>query len=300
MSEYHVPVLLNDSVNGLNIMPNGVYVDVTFGGGGHSRKILESLNIDGKLFGFDQDSDALNNIPNDDRFQLIQANFRYLKNYLSFYQIEKVDGILADLGVSSHQFDVAERGFSIRFDGPLDLRMNTDKGKTAADIVNTYSEEDLTHIFSNYGEIINSKTLARTIVAGRNNQAVSSIEDFKKLIMPCAPRGRENKYLAQVFQSLRIEVNDELESLKNLLEQAVEVLKPGGRLVVIAYHSLEDRLVKNMIKSGNFEGKLSKDFYGNILGPFQAISRKAIIPTDSEIAKNSRARSAKLRIAEKL
>lgn len=300
MLEYHVPVLLNDSVNGLNIMPNGVYVDVTFGGGGHSRKILESLNIDGKLFGFDQDSDALNNIPNDDRFQLIQANFRYLKNYLSFYQIEKVDGILADLGVSSHQFDVAERGFSIRFDGPLDLRMNTDKGKTAADIINTYSEEDLTHIFSNYGEIINSKTLARTIVAGRNNQAVSSIEDFKKLIMPCALRGRENKYLAQVFQSLRIEVNDELESLKNLLEQAVEVLKPGGRLVVIAYHSLEDRLVKNMIKSGNFEGKLSKDFYGNILGPFQAISRKAIIPTDSEIAKNSRARSAKLRIAEKL
>ena len=299
MTDYHVPVMLDECIGGLNINPSGIYVDVTFGGGGHSRKILEKLT-NGKLFAFDQDSDTLTNLPKDNRFQLIPHNFRYLKNYLAFYDIEKVDGILADLGVSSHQFDSAERGFSIRFDGPLDLRMNTGKGKTAADIVNEYSEEELSKIFYEYGEIKNSRKLAHSIAIFRSSNKIHSISDFKSAIHNCIDKSKENKYLATVFQALRIEVNDELSALKEMLQQCPEVLNSGGRLVVMSYHSLEDRLVKNFIKSGNFEGKVEKDFFGNPLVPLNSVSRKAIVPTDEEIERNSRSRSAKLRIAEKI
>jgi 16S rRNA (cytosine1402-N4)-methyltransferase len=296
--EYHVPVLLAESVNGLEIKANGDYVDVTFGGGGHSREIFSRLKT-GRLFAFDQDEDAAANIIRDDRFFFIRHNFKYMRNFLTFYNVDQVDGILADLGVSSHDFDVAERGFSFRFDGDLDMRMNRDSSQTAADIVNTYSEEQLRTIFREYGEIDNAGRLARQLVSVRNVKPVKSIEQFKEALGPCVPRFQESKYLAKVFQALRIETNKEMDVLHEFLEQSIQLLKPGGRLVVITYHSLEDRMVKNFIKSGDFSGKQEKDFFGNVESPLQAVNRKVIVPSEEEIEQNPRARSAKLRIAEK-
>ena len=296
--EYHNPVLLKDCIDGLNINPKGIYVDVTFGGGGHSREILKHLTT-GKLYAFDQDEDAVKNKIEDERFVLIRQNFRYLKNFLKMYNALPIDGLLADLGVSSHQFDQADRGFSTRFDAKLDMRMDQGSKLTAADVLNNYSEEDLKRIFKLYGEVDNAGRLAYLIVHSRNEKKIETISDLKTVIEKCVKRGRENKYYAQVFQALRIEVNKELDALKELLMQSLEVLKPGGRLVVISYQSLEDKLVKNIIRSGKFEGEVEKDFFGNQLAPFKAITRKAIIPSEEEVNTNSRARSAKLRIAEK-
>ncbi|MBL7967762.1 MAG: 16S rRNA (cytosine(1402)-N(4))-methyltransferase RsmH [Prolixibacteraceae bacterium] len=296
--EYHVPVLLNESVGGLEIKANGDYVDVTFGGGGHSREIFSRLDS-GRLFAFDQDEDAVANIIHDKRFFFIRHNFKYIRNFLKYYDVEQVDGILADLGVSSHDFDVAERGFSFRFDGDLDMRMNRDSSQTAADIVNNYNEDQLRDIFREFGEIDNAGRLAKQLVAARNAKPVRTIEDFRTAIAPCVPKMQESKYLAKVFQALRIETNHEMDVLHEFLEQSIELLKPGGRLVVITYHSLEDRMVKNFIKSGDFSGKQEKDFFGNVDSPLTAINRKVIVPTDEEIERNPRARSAKLRIAEK-
>jgi len=296
---YHTPVLLEQCIEGLNINPSGIYVDVTFGGGGHAALILEHLQ-DGHLYAFDQDADAKQNAFDDPRFTLIPQNFKYLKNFLAFYKAIPVDGILADLGVSSHQFDSAERGFSTRFDGPLDSRMDASKGQSAADFVNQADMDLLARVLRNYGELKNPGTAAKTIIQARSEKAIKSTEDLKAALQSCAPRGRENKYFAQVFQALRIEVNQEMDALKALLNQSLEVLKPGGRLVVMSYHSLEDRPVKNYIKSGNFEGKIEKDFFGKALLPFQKITRKPIVPNAEEIEKNPRARSAKLRIAEKI
>ena len=296
---YHKPVLLSESIDGLAIKPNGTYVDVTFGGGGHSEKILKSLE-NGKLIAFDQDEDALPNVFDDNRFQLVNQNFKYLKNFLKFHNAVPVDGILADLGVSSFQFDEAKRGFSIRFDGELDLRMDRSADLNAKQIVNEYNYEELKRIFWNYGEIENSSKLANAIINKRNNAKIETTNQLKEAIEKCASRGKENKYYARVFQALRIEVNDELQVLRQMLLQTVDVLKNGGRLVVISYHSLEDRLVKNFFKSGNFDGNIEKDFYGNPIVPFKVISRKVIVPDDDEINENNRARSAKLRIAEKL
>lgn len=296
--EYHNPVLLKDCIDGLNINPKGIYVDVTFGGGGHSREILKHLTT-GKLYAFDQDEDAVKNKIVDERFVLIRQNFRYLKNFLKMYNALPIDGLLADLGVSSHQFDEADRGFSTRFDTKLDMRMDQGGKLTAADVLNTYTEEDLKRIFKEYGEVENAGRLAYQIVHGRNEKKIITVNDLKATIEKCVKRGRENKYYAQVFQALRIEVNKELDALKELLIQSLEVLKPGGRLVVISYQSLEDKLVKNIIRSGKFEGEVEKDFFGNQLAPYKAITRKAIIPTEQEVLENSRARSAKLRIAEK-
>lgn len=296
--EYHVPVLLNESVSGLEIKANGDYVDVTFGGGGHSREIFSRLKS-GRLFAFDQDEDAVANIIHDKRFFFIRHNFKYIRNFLKYYDVEQVDGILADLGVSSHDFDVAERGFSFRFDGDLDMRMNRDSSQTAADIVNSYTEDQLRDIFREFGEIDNAGRLAKQLVAARNAKPVRTIEDFRTAISPCVPKMQESKYLAKVFQALRIETNHEMDVLHEFLEQSIELLKPGGRLVVITYHSLEDRMVKNFIKSGDFSGKQEKDFFGNVDSPLTAINRKVIVPTDEEIERNPRARSAKLRIAEK-
>lgn len=295
---YHNPVLLQPSIEGLNINAQGIYVDVTFGGGGHSREIIKHLSS-GKLFGFDQDSDAQQNALQDDRFTLIPHNFKFLSNFLNFNNIQEVDGILADLGVSSHQFDVPERGFSIRFNGPLDLRMDTRKSKTAADIINTYEEEELANILYYYGELKESRKIAKTICTYRSTKNIETIEELLNLMSKFAPRGKENSYYARIFQALRIEVNEEIDVLKSMLQQAEKLLKPGGRLVVISYHSIEDRLVKNFFKTGNFEGILNKDMYGNQLTPFKNITRKPIIPEDEEIKLNNRARSAKLRIAEK-
>lgn len=295
---YHVPVLLNESVDGLNIRNDGDYVDVTFGGGGHSREIMSRLR-GGKLFGFDQDEDAVANTIDDPRFTLIRHNFKYIRNFLRYYGLEQVDGILADLGVSSHDFDVAERGFSFRFSGMLDMRMNRDAKLTAADIVNGYELEKLTRIFREYGELKNAFRLAKQLIAVRQTTAIKTIDQFKEAIASCVPKKNESKYLAKVFQALRIETNRELDVLKDFLEQSAELLKPGGRLVVITYHSLEDRLVKNFIKAGNFEGKQEKDFYGNVTSILTAVNRKLIIPDEDEIARNPRARSAKLRIATK-
>ncbi|MCK5857463.1 MAG: 16S rRNA (cytosine(1402)-N(4))-methyltransferase RsmH [Bacteroidales bacterium] len=296
---YHTPVLLEECIEGLNINPSGVYVDVTFGGGGHAARILDRIH-DGHLFGFDQDSDAARNTFDDERFTLIPQNFKYLKNFLGFYQALPVDGILADLGVSSHQFDSAERGFSTRFDGPLDSRMDASKGQSAADLVNTADFNSLARILRMYGELKNPGTAAKTIIAARDEKKIVTTQDLKSVLQSCAQKGRENKYFAQVFQALRIEVNAELDALEAMLKQSLEALKPGGRLVVMSYHSLEDRLVKNFIKSGNFEGKIEKDFFGKASVPFKRISRKPIIATPEEIATNPRARSAKLRIAEKI
>lgn len=296
--EYHVPVLLKESVGGLEIKPNGDYVDVTFGGGGHSREIFSQLTT-GRLFAFDQDEDAAANIIHDDRFFFIRHNFKYIRNFLRYYNVEQVDGILADLGVSSHDFDVAERGFSFRFDGDLDMRMNRNADQTAADIVNSYSEDQLRSVFREYGEIDNAGRLARQLVAARLPQPIKTIEQFKNAIAPCVPKLQESKYLAKVFQALRIETNQEMDVLHEFLEQSIELLKPGGRLVVITYHSLEDRMVKNFIKSGDFSGKQEKDFFGNVESPLMAVNRKVIVPSDDEIERNPRARSAKRRIAEK-
>ena len=297
--EYHNPVLLKECIEGLNIDPAGIYVDVTFGGGGHSREILKHLTT-GKLFAFDQDEDAVKNKINDERFVLVKQNFKYLKNMLRMYRALPIDGLLADLGVSSHQFDIAERGFSIRFDeAKLDMRMDKNVKQTAADILNTSTEEELKNIFKLYGEIDNAGSLARLITHARKEKKMETVGDLKQVIEKVVRKGRENKYYAQVFQALRIEVNKEMEALKELLTQSLEVLKPGGRLVVISYHSLEDRLVKNIMRSGKFEGEVEKDFFGNQLTPFTQITRKPTTPSEEEITENNRARSAKLRIAEK-
>ncbi|MDQ3046315.1 MAG: 16S rRNA (cytosine(1402)-N(4))-methyltransferase RsmH [Bacteroidota bacterium] len=296
--EYHSPVLLKECIDGLNINPAGTYVDVTFGGGGHSREILKHLTT-GKLYAFDQDEDAQKNKISDERFVLIKQNFRFLKNFLKMYNALPVDGLLADLGVSSHQFDQADRGFSTRFDAQLDMRMDRNAKQTAADILNIYSEEELKRVFKVYGEVDNAGRLANVIFHSRKENRIDTVADLKSTIEKCVKRGRENQYYAQVFQALRIEVNKELDVLQDLLLQSMEVLKPGGRLVVIAYHSLEDRLVKNIMRSGKFEGEIDKDFFGNPLTPFTQITRKPIVPSDKENEINSRARSAKLRIAEK-
>ncbi|MEO6521429.1 MAG: 16S rRNA (cytosine(1402)-N(4))-methyltransferase RsmH [Mucilaginibacter sp.] len=299
MSNYHNPVMLQECIDGLAIQPGGTYVDVTFGGGGHSREILKHLGKDGKLVAFDQDVDAQANTIDDERFELIDQNFKYLKNFCRLHGAIPADGILADLGVSSHQFDKAERGFSTRFDADLDMRMDQGASQTAKDVINGYSEAELHRIFGMYGEVQNAKTLARTIVTARLNNPINTIADLKSAIAVLLPRGKENKYLAQVFQALRIEVNQELEALQEFLKQSVEVLAVGGRLVVMSYHSLEDRLVKSFIAKGKFSGELEKDIYGNDDRPYEAVSRKAITATDEEIKVNNRARSAKLRIAVK-
>ena len=296
---YHVPVLLKESVDGMNICPNGTYVDVTFGGGGHSREILSRLEKDGRLLGFDQDEDAERNIVDDPRFIFVRSNFRYLHNFLRYHDIEKIDAILADLGVSPHHFDDSERGFSFRFDGALDMRMNKRAGFTAADVVNTYAEERLADIFYLYGELKNSRKLASVIVKARANGQIKTIGEFLEIIKPLFGREREKKELAKVFQALRIEVNQEMEALKEMLTAATEALKPGGRLVVITYHSLEDRMVKNIMKTGNVEGKTTQDFFGNLQTPFKLVNNKVIVPDEEEIERNPRSRSAKLRIAEK-
>ena len=295
---YHVPVLLEESVSGLNIDPDGVYLDLTFGGGGHSREILKRLK-DGCLIGFDQDSDALANVPDDSRFIFVNHNFRYLRNFLSYCGYDEADGILADLGVSSHEFDEAGRGFSFRFDAELDMRMNQRSRLKATDILNTYSEENLIRIFRNYGEVDNVRRLVDLIVNARTGKMITRSEEFLQVIAPCVPKQKEKKYLAQVYQALRIEVNGELEALEDMLKEAERALRPGGRLVVITYHSLEDRIVKNFLKSGNFEGKVEKDFYGHVKRNFELVNRKVIVPSEEEIERNPRARSAKLRIAEK-
>ncbi len=296
---YHNPVLLHRSIELLNIDPNGIYVDVTFGGGGHSRAILQHLNERGRLIGFDQDPDALHNVPNDSRFTLIPHNFRFLKNFLRLHNAIPADGILADLGVSSHQFDVPDRGFSTRFNARLDMRMNPLTGNTAETVVNKYTAEELQNIFTQYGELRSSYCISRAIVAARAEKPIHTTGQLIEVIKPCLPQRKINKLSAMVFQALRIEVNQELDVLKELLWQSAEVLKPGGRLVVISYHSLEDRLVKNFMRAGNFEGKIEKDFYGNVISPFKPVSGKALIPNETEIEENSRARSAKLRTAIK-
>lgn len=296
---YHIPVLLDESINGMNLKPGGTYVDVTFGGGGHSKEILRRMDKDSRLFSFDQDEDAERNIVNDSRFTFVRSNFRYLHNFLRYYDVEGVDAILADLGVSSHHFDDSERGFSFRFEGSLDMRMNKRAGKTAADIVNTYDEEQLANLFYLYGELKNSRKLASVLVKARMQNPIQTIGEFLEIVKPLFGREREKKELAKVFQALRIEVNQEMEALKEMLYAATETLNPGGRLVVITYHSLEDRIVKNLMKTGNIEGKAEQDFFGNVQTPFKLVNNKVIVPTDEEQARNPRSRSAKLRIAEK-
>ena len=296
--------MLTEAMDGLSIRPDGTYVDVTFGGGGHSRAILERLGEGGRLYAFDQDEDAKANaecgMMNDERFTFIGENFRYLKNFLRLHGVRKVDGILADLGVSSHQFDVAERGFSTRFDGALDLRMDRRGEVTAADLVNSLDEDELSRLLKLYGELPNAKQMAKAIVKARALKAIATTTDLKEAVALHLPRGMENKYLAMLFQALRIEVNGELEALKEMLQQSVDVLKDGGRLVVISYHSLEDRLVKNFMRSGNFEGEVEKDFYGNVLSPIRMVSRGAIQASEAELAANNRSRSARLRVGERM
>lgn len=296
---YHTPVLLKESVDGLRIKPDGIYVDVTFGGGGHSREIIKNIKT-GKLVGFDQDDDAMPNLIEDDRFIFVNHNFRFLKNFLRYHKIDKVDGVLADLGVSSHHFDDPERGFSFRFDGDLDMRMNRSAQVSAKNVVNEYEEAELARIFWEYGELKNSRKLARAIVDKRSDKNLVTIKDLTETLMPFLPKHAEHKFLAKVFQALRIEVNREMDFLKDMLLQTIDVIKPGGRLVVITYHSLEDRIVKNFIKNGKFKGEVEKDFYGNAEVPFEAVNRKIIVPTEEEIKENNRARSAKLRIAKRL
>ena len=297
-TQYHKPVLLQSSLEGLNIKPDGVYVDVTFGGGGHSRALLDRLNENGRLFGFDQDLDAINNKIEDIRFSFIAANFSHLTQYLKFYKIKGVDGILADFGVSSHQFDTGERGFSIRAEARLDMRMNQTQELDAYKLINEYDEAALSDLFFNYGELRNAKILARNIVLFRSEKPIVTTQDLITIVRPLVPQRIENKILAQLFQAIRIEVNNELKVLQSFLIQAVDALKPGGRLVCISYHSLEDRLVKRFFQSGNFNGELKKDFYGNPLVQLERIG-KLIVPTVQQIQENGRARSAKLRIAEK-
>ena len=297
---YHTPVLLQESLEGLNIQSGGIYVDVTFGGGGHSRGILQRLGPSGRLYGVDQDADAEVNIPQDERFVFVRSNFRYVQNFMRYHGVSQIDGLLADLGVSSHHFDDETRGFSFRFDGMLDMRMNNRAGKTAAEVINTYSEESLADIFYFYGELKTARKIAAKIVYRRTIKPIETITELVEILNVFAGKGKEKKFLAQVFQALRIEVNDEIQVLKSLLMQAEKLLKPGGRLVVITYHSLEDRLVKNFFRTGDFEGKGKQDFYGNNLTPFRLINNKVITPMPEEIEVNPRARSAKLRIAEKL
>lgn len=296
---YHVPVLLDESINGLNLHPDGVYIDVTFGGGGHSREILRRLPQGSRLFSFDQDADAERNIVDDDRFTFVRSNFRYLKNWMRYYEIDHIDGLLADLGVSSHHFDDESRGFSFRFDAPLDMRMNKRADKTAADIVAEYDEEALADIFYLYGELKNSRRIASALVKARQQHAIATTQDFLHVVEPFFKREREKKDMARLFQALRIEVNHEMEALKEMLAAATQLLAPGGRLSVITYHSLEDRIVKNVMKTGNAEGKMIQDFYGRIETPYRLVNNKVIVPTDEEQQRNPRSRSAKLRIAEK-
>lgn len=291
--------MLGPCIEGLDIDPNGVYVDLTFGGGGHSQEILKHLDK-GHLYGFDQDGDAEANVPFDDRFTFIQANFRDFRKYLRLYGVHHVDGILADLGISSHQIDEPKRGFSTRFDGDLDMRMSSDMDISAKEVINTYEEGRLHKIFGIYGEIKNAKTLAQAIASERTMKPFSTTEEFKALLKKFAPRGKEFKYFAQVFQALRIEVNDEMGALEDMLKQTIDALKPDGRLVIMSYHSLEDRLVKNFISKGKFQGEVDKDFYGNLIRPLEPVTRKARVADPEEIQKNNRARSAKLRIAKKL
>ena len=315
---YHVPVLLKESVDGLNIKPGGIYVDVTFGGGGHSREILSRIGNKGHLFSFDQDADAENNIfesedndinntdtqkarrfVDDSRFTFVRSNFRYLKNWMQYYGIEHIDGLLADLGVSSHHFDDESRGFSFRFDAPLDMRMNKRAGKTAADIINEYDEEQLADLFYRYGELKNSRRIAATLVAARKQAFIASTSDFIRAVEPLFSREREKKDMAKLFQALRIEVNHEMTALKEMLTSATALLTHGGRLSIITYHSLEDRIVKNVMKTGNIEGKVNQDFFGRIESPYKLINNKVITPSEDELSINSRSRSAKLRIAER-
>lgn len=298
MSEYHIPVLLDESIDGLDLQPDGIYVDVTYGGGGHSRRILERLQ-GGKLVAFDQDEDALQNLIDDDRLIFVSHNFKFLKNFLRYHGIGQVDGILADLGVSSHDFDQPDRGFSFRFDGNLDMRMNQSAAKDAVKVINEYDVARLGEIFREYGEIQNWRNLAQTIEQARSTQKIVTISQFLNVISRCVPAKIEKKYLAQVFQALRIEVNGEMESLEAFLVSTIELLKPGGRLVVISYHSLEDRMVKNFMRSGRIDGKTEQDFFGHLHLPMEVITRKVIVPDENETAKNPRARSAKLRIARK-
>ncbi|QAA81603.1 16S rRNA (cytosine(1402)-N(4))-methyltransferase RsmH [Aequorivita sp. H23M31] len=297
--EYHNPVLLKESVDGLNIIPNGIYVDVTFGGGGHSREILKRLGPEGKLIAFDQDKDALANTIEDSRFLLINQNFRLMKRFLRFHGYKTVDGILGDFGVSSHQFDVAERGFSTRFEADLDMRMNRDSNFSAFTVVNKYDEEELKNVLANYGELRSAPAMARVIVEARSDGKIKTSEQLKKVLSRFLPAHKENKILAQIYQAIRIEVNQELEALKEFLLQTNDVLEPGGRISLISYHSLEDRLVKRYIRNGLFEGEAEKDVFGRVDVPFKAVG-KFIIPSDEEIKQNNRARSAKLRIAEKI
>lgn len=296
---YHVPVLMKDSVDGLSISSGGIYVDVTFGGGGHSREILSRLDADGHLYSFDQDTDAEKNIINDGRLTFVRSNFRYLKNWMRYYGVDHIDGLLADLGVSSHHFDDESRGFSFRFDAPLDMRMNKRDGTTAADVVNTYDEERLADVFYLYGELKNSRKIAAALVKARATRKIATTQDFIGAVESLFRREREKKDMAKLFQALRIEVNNEMTALKEMLKAATELLRPGGRLSVITYHSLEDRIVKNVMKTGNPEGKMKQDFFGRIETPFTLINNKVITPDDEELANNPRSRSAKLRIAEK-
>ena len=301
VENYHVPVLLGESVDGLAIKPGGIYVDVTFGGGGHSREILSRLSGGAHLYSFDQDADAEGNIPDaGDKFTFVRSNFRYLKNWMRYYGVEHIDGLLADLGVSSHHFDDAERGFSFRFDAPLDMRMNKRAGRTAAEIVNTYDEEQLADIFYIYGEMKNSRRIAAAVCKARQAAEIKTTKDFLAAVEPLFRREREKKDMARLFQALRIEVNHEMDALREMLLAAAELLAPEGRLSVITYHSLEDRMVKNVMKTGNAEGRMEKDFFGRVETPFRLVNNKVIVPSDEEQANNPRSRSAKLRIAEKI
>lgn len=298
MSVYHVPVLFEESLDGLDIRPDGVYVDLTFGGGGHSRGILQRLGPQGRLYAFDQDRDARANLPEDSRLTFVESNFRFMHTWLRYLGVERVDGILADLGVSSHHFDTQQRGFSFRYDAPLDMRMNQRAQLTAADVVNNYDHVRLTAILRDYGELDSPHRITQCIERSRSVNPIGTINELIEAVAPVTPRGGESKFLAKLFQAIRIEVNGEMEALKMMLEQTVRTLAPGGRLVVITYHSLEDRLVKNFMRSGNFEGKAEQDFYGRVLTPFRVLTRKTVVPDVDEIERNPRSRSAKLRIVE--
>lgn len=297
---YHIPALFEECLEGLNIKSDGTYVDVTFGGGGHSKGIIANLGEGGRLFSFDQDEDAKRNLIDDDRFTFVKSNFRFLKNFMKYHKVEQIDGLIADLGVSFHHFDEADRGFSFRFDGKLDMRMNQQGGASAADILNKYSEEKLADIFYYYGEMRNARKIASAIVKKRGINKIETTSDLLTIVKGFINPKQEKKELAQIFQALRIEVNDEMASLKSMLKQSTELLKAGGRIVILTYHSLEDRIVKDYFKYGNFEGKAEKDFFGRLTAPLKLVNNKVIVPTEDEIERNPRSRSAKLRIAEKI